>query len=65
MQIFTNLLLTVLIIIIIFYFKYRMATTIIRHFKFSDYNLAQKVRGKMLRDLSDFDVNKNMLFDSG
>ena len=46
-----------------FYFKYRMATTVIRHFKFSDYGLAQKVRGKMLRDLSDFDVNKNMLFD--
>lgn len=41
-----------------------MATTVIRHFKFSDYGLAQKVRGKMLRDLSDFDVNKNMLFDS-
>ena len=40
-----------------------MATTLIRHFKFSDYNLAHRVRGKMLRDLTEFDSNKNALFD--
>lgn len=40
-----------------------MATKIIRRFKFADLNLAFKVRGSMLKALTEFDANKNELFD--
>lgn len=38
-------------------------TTILRKFKFSDLNLAFKVRGNMLKALIEFDTNQNKLFD--
>lgn len=40
-----------------------MTTRIVRKFKFSDLKLAFKVRGTMLKVLTEFDVNKNELFD--
>ena len=40
-----------------------MKTRVLRKFKFSDLNLAFKVRGNMLGALKEYDANRNLLFD--